>query len=363
MDKVNILIEKIKSAREAYYNLEPTMSDQEYDALLGELKSLEPTHKETTFVGAKVPDNTPWAKASHEIPMGSLNKINSKDEWIGWANKFGSSEYHMSYKLDGSSMELIYENGLLKQCITRGDGSVGEDVTRNISRVINIPKQIDHKGKICIRGEILMPKEIFKIKYSSEYANPRNTSAGIVRDFKAVASDKITDLKFIAYYGHPTESDTFESMFKELENYGFEIPKLNYVATSKDIINQFDLVNRTRNELEFEIDGCVITLNNIKEFEKHGYVSMRPEASIAWKFDAAMAVSTVRDVRWTVGPTGRITPVAIIEPVNIGGVTITNVSLQNYGIFKELKLSENCRVLVSRRNDVIPYLHSNLDLT
>jgi DNA ligase (NAD+) len=208
-----------------------------------------------------------------------------------------------------------------------------------------------------------MPKKTFQDKYSSEYANPRNTSAGIVRDFKAVVSDKITDLKFVAYYGHPTSSNTFESMFKELENHGFEIPKLNYVGTSNDIIDQFDLVNKTRDDLEFEIDGCVIALNNIKEFEKHGSVNMRPEASIAWKFDAAMAISTVKDVRWTVGPTGRITPVAIIEPVNIGGVTITNVSLQNYGMFKELKLSQNCRVLVSRRNDVIPYLHSNLDLT
>jgi DNA ligase (NAD+) len=363
-ERIQELVIAIKSAREAYYNLDPQISDQEFDALVDELKLLAPDHTEVKSVGAEPPQISVWEKVKHEIPMGSLNKANSEKEFEEWVKTTGvdslERELHFTHKLDGSSMELIYQDGKLIKCITRGDGTIGEDVTYNIFQVPNIPKQIPVENAI-VRGEIIMFKDMFKEKYAEHHANPRNTAAGKVRDKKGGGSD-CANLKFLAYkldtkYMWPT----MELMFVKLQEMGFEIPPntIDKLDTIKWLFNE---TSKKRDEIPYEIDGVVISVNDLLKQDSLGSLNMRPKGQIAWKFDPAMGVTTMLDVKWQVGNSGRVTPVASVAPVNVGGVTITSVSLHNISMFNDLKLFKGCRVLVARRNDVIPYIERNLDI-
>lgn len=360
MDRIEELENRIKDAKDAYYNLSPIISDQEYDALVDELKLLSPNNEQVISVGAPVPKGSTWDKVKHVIPMGSLNKANSFEELNNWINGTNFSDFHITHKIDGSSMELVYENGKLIRCVTRGDGIVGEDVTDNVKFIPSIPKSISIDN-ITIRGEIVILKKVFEEKYSKEYANPRNFAAAKVRE-KKDAGKACRDLTFVAYWmeSHPSRPQTMDEMFRFLEKLGFKTPLNPSPTESNGLKKVFDETNNARESIEYEIDGMVISVNNIESMEGLGSKSMRPEGQIAWKFDPAMAESRMKEIKWQVGPTGRITPVAVIEPVKIGGVTVTNVSLHNMDMFRELNLFRNCRVLIARKNDVIPYVEENL---
>lgn len=350
----------LREAQEAYYNLQPKISDQEYDALADELKRLRPEDPAIKNVGAPTTQLSVWEKVPHEIPMGSLDKVNSEKEFLEWANKTQAELYFITHKIDGSSMELVYKAGDLVKCVTRGDGLIGEDVTVNVSQVLSIPKKLSIPIDAVIRGEIVMFKDVFQEKYAEEYANPRNTAAGKVRDKKGGGKD-CKNLEFLAYWAKiPDQPKTLFYMKMWLEQHGFQTPKSS--AGRLDLmVNEFNHAVKIRNDIPYEIDGMVISINNIEELEELGDLNMRPKGQIAWKFDAAMGITRVNDIKWQNGSSGRITCVASVDPVNIGGVTITSVSLHNLKIFKDLRLFPKCRVLVSRRNDVIPYVEKNLD--
>lgn len=364
-ERISELKEKLRNARETYFNLQPIMSDQEYDTLRDELSKLAPDEEEVTAVGAPVPQFSIWEKVHHEIPMGSLGKVNSEiefDEWCVKATEAGAKSFYITHKIDGSSMELVYKSGKLIRCVTRGDGLIGENVTVNMIKIPTIPTKLPVEIDLVVRGEVVMMKSVFEEKYSSEYANPRNTAAAKVREKKG-GGESCKDLEFLAYWMNIPEDlpKTIFYIMSWLSNHGFKIPIGTAVADPKDAKNIYDHTTSTRNLIPYEIDGMVITVNNLQILEEMGELNMRPRGQIAWKFDAAMGESIVTDVKWQVGPTGRITPVASIEPVEIGGVTITSVSLHNLSLFRELALSRGCRILVSRRNDVIPYIEMNLD--
>ena len=355
---------RVQYYQEKYYNLEPVVSDEEYDAIIDLLKKMDPNAPELKQVGAPVPTHSVWEKVPHKIPMGSLEKVNTEKEFEEWVAKTEAKEFFVTHKIDGSSMELVYQDGKLVQCVTRGDGTIGEDVTSNVMKVSNVPLEIPEKIDIVVRGEVVMLKSIFKNLYAEEYANPRNTAAGKVREKKNNGADCM-NLVFIAYRLHQSdESEPIRSMFSMfvmLEQMGFQIPEF-LVGEIDAMKMRFSTTEKGREEIPYEIDGLVVSINDMQLLEELGDLNMRPRGQIAWKFEAAVGITTVLGVRWQVGPSGRVTPVADIEPVSIGGVTITSVNLHNLSIFGDLKLSKGCRVLVSRRNDVIPYIEKNLDL-
>lgn len=351
---------RLKSARQSYYNLQPKINDIEYDALKTRLQELDPFHEEVLAVGAEALSDTPWQKVPHEIPMGSLNKANSQEEFKEWASKTESEDFLITHKIDGSSLEIVYENGKLIMCASRGDGQIGEDITKNAVRISTIPRVIQNTQKLVIRGEVVMLKSVFQEKYAEEYANPRNTAAGKLRDKKNSGKDCI-NLNFIAYtlIGN-SEIQTEKEQFEALKNLGFAIPWYETGDTNK-ICKEYEKIKSIRQEILYEIDGLVIRVYNLKQQSGLGELNMRPEGQIAWKFDPASSISTVLDVVWQVGHSGRITGVAKVAPVNIGGVTITSVSLHNLSIFKDLNLFKGSKVLISRRQDVIPYIEARID--
>jgi DNA ligase (NAD+) len=362
-EEISLLAQELKKYREAYYNLDSIATDQEYDAKKSRLLELDPTHFEVTVVGAIPSKVSVWDKVRHEIPMGSLNKVNSIDEFKAWAMSINTQDFFITHKIDGSSMELIYKAGKLIRCTSRGDGIIGEDVTENIKQIPSIPKQLSDQIDVVIRGEVVMHKNIFQTLYSEIYANPRNTAAGKVRDKKNGGAD-CQNLEFIAYWIFGKDRpNTMSSIMDRLNSYRFNIPHYYDSGDIESICSSYNKIKLSRDDIPYEIDGMVISVNSINELEELGEHNMRPKGQIAWKFDPAMSETNIVDIKWTVGSSGRITPVAIVNPVNIGGVIVTNVSLHNLSLFRDLKLSKGNRVLISRRNDVIPYCERNLDLT
>jgi DNA ligase (NAD+) len=361
----------LRNARKAYYNLSPIISDQEYDALKDELKQLSPDDPEIKAVGAKPLTHTVWDKVKHEIPMGSLDKVNSTDEFIKWVQGTGiisiasglTNEYlFVTHKIDGSSLEVIYDQGKLIRCVSRGSGVIGEDITTNAIQIPNLPKEIPITERVIVRGEVVMFKNVFKQKYAEQYANPRNTAAGKIRDKRTGGKD-CQDLSFLAFtLMSPTAPDSEEQRFKALLAMGFTVP--DWFTGHLDGAIKWHKTNAdNREQIPYEIDGTVARVGIVSIQEELGELNMRPRGQIAWKFDPAMGVTMVKDIVWQVGNTGRITGVAQLHPINIGGVVITRVSLHNLKIFKDLKLWKDCEVLVSRRNDCIPYIEDNLSLT
>lgn len=362
---VENLKKKRQKARDAYYNLEPMMSDPEYDALSDLIKRLDPDSPELQTIGAPSPAISPWEKVQHEILMGSLDKVNSTEEFLKWVEGVKATNWFITHKIDGSSMELVYRKGKLIRCVTRGDGIIGEDVTTNVSQIPSVPKVLPVPTDVTVRGEVVMFKEIFNKKYSSEYANPRNTAAGKVREKKGGGKGCL-DLEFLAFWSHFEEplDQAFTMFFSVmwLENHGFKVPSYqasNELGSLKQI---YEETVKNREQIPYEIDGLVVSVNDLKKLGELGSPNGRPRGQIAWKFEAAVGITKAVEVKWQVGPSGRVTPVLVVEPVEIGGVTITNISLHNISLFQELKLWEGCQVLVSRRNDVIPYVERNLEL-
>ena len=356
---------KLRRYQESYYNLTPEVNDSEYDALVTLIKSMSPEVPELKTVGAPVPTHSVWEKVQHKIPMGSLEKVNSEKEFDEWVTKTNAETFFITHKIDGSSMELVYEKGILTQCVSRGDGTIGEEVSHNILKVPNIPHELPRPLNIVVRGEIVMYKEVFDRLYAEEYANPRNTAAGKVREKKNNGEDCV-NLAFLAYrlYGDhksiPLYSvpHSMSAMFEKLNQFGFQTPEYS-IGDSNAMKSVFS--NTKRNEIPYEIDGLVISIEDIQMLEELGDLNMRPRGQIAWKFESETGITTLENVKWQVGHSGRITPVAIVKPIEIGGVTITNVSLHNLAFFSNLKLFKGCRVLVARKNDVIPYICQNID--
>ena len=372
------LREKIHYHNYRYYVLDaPEISDAEYDRLFVELEGLERKYPElitpdspTQRIGAK--PVAEFGTYEHSIPMLSLNSVNTEvavrdfDERVKRMLGVDELEYVVEPKIDGLAMELVYEAGSFIVGSTRGDGNTGENITLNLKTVKSIPLRIlsDTAPLLEVRGEVFMPLKKFKelnemlgAKGARMFANPRNAAAGSVRQL----DPRITatrPLDFFAYGIGRTEGETFSTQWDilmHLRRIGFKVsPLIRRFNEFKDVIRFHDEVKEKRDELDYEIDGMVVKVNRIDYQERLGLISRSPRWAIAYKFPAREEFTTVNEILVQVGRTGALTPVAILAPVQIGGVTVSRATLHNEDelIRKDVRIGDI--VVVERAGDVIP---------
>ena len=379
MDKINRIKELVNilhKASIAYYRDDnPVMSDKQYDDLYDELESLEKetgviySNSPTQNVGSEVVSDL--IKVEHTHPMLSLAKTKSVDDLIKVYNNKNSI---LSLKMDGLTICLTYDNGVLTKAETRGDGHVGELVTHNAKVFENIPLAISIKEHYEIEGEAVITYEDFEainqlLPADKKYKNPRNLAAGSVRQLDSdIASQR--QLKFIAWKV-PGENYSMVSGLNKAKRLGFTV--VPYVYLWPDQINKLDNeelrdifeqqiqeLKNVADTLGYPIDGLVLTYDNIQYGKSLGMTGHHPKHSIAYKFYEDEEVSRVQDVEWSIGKTGQLTPVAIFDPVEIEGTTVNRASLHNVSIFKDLKLGIGDEITVYKANAIIPQIRENL---
>lgn len=377
----------IEYHRMLYYTFDtPEISDAAFDALNNELKVFEKTHPElikdnliTQRVGGNILEK--FEKVSHETPMLSFNDAFSEEEIREWQERvknyltsLGEKEsdkgFYCELKIDGLAIELQYRDGVLIQGSTRGDGYVGEDITENIKTVFTIPKKLTQLGKwpipkkLTVRGEIFITKkELQRINKEQEkkglklYVNTRNLAAGSVRqlDSSITASRKLNSFQYDIATKTEFPITTHEEKHKILASWGFVInPHDKKVKSLEEVFHFRNIWEKKRDGLEYEIDGIVVIENNNILFERGGVVGKAPRAAIAYKFSPKEATTIIRGIKIQVGRTGVLTPVAELEPVFVGGVTIAHATLHNYDEIQRLGLKIGDTVIVNRAGDVIP---------
>ena len=366
MDKLKEKIKSIESiiadANHAYYELdEPTMSDAIYDGLVKMLLSLLAVHKlppskVLTSVGG-APSNL-LKKVTHEHRMMSLDNVFNMNELESWMKSTGATEFVCEPKYDGLSLSLIYE-GTLQQGITRGNGTIGEDVTSNIVRVNGIPFSIPYKGKLTIRGEVNVLKESL-IEYNNIMSktkgkllvNERNAAAGMLR---RVREKKVSlPLEFFPYTIVGGEHDTQIDMLTDLSDMGFTFP-YEYGKGDIEFVKKYvERLQGDRDVLDFIIDGVVIKVNDIEKQKELGSTSRFPKFSIAYKFPPEESVTVLESIDYQVGRMGTVTPVGRVTPIEVGGVVVSNVTLSNPSEILRKGLRVGDSVIMRRAGDVIP---------
>ena len=365
-ERMKELVKLLNKYAYQYYVLdEPTVADVQYDALYNELSVLE---KETGIV---LPDSPTrkiggdpikeFAPHKHIKKLYSLDKCNSYDELREWSEKIKKvapdAVYTLEYKLDGLTLCLTYENGYFKGAATRGNGEVGEDVTAQVSTIKSIPLSVPYKGVFEAQGEGIMRLSALK-KYNETAVEPlknaRNGVAGAIRnlDPKVTAS---RNLDIIFYNVNYIESENIASQRENidfLKRNSFKTDMLFVTADIEEIIKKIDSVDRK--SLDFLIDGMVIKVDDLALRERLGYTDKFPRWAIAYKFEAEETTTILEDVQWNVGRTGKLTPLAILEPVELCGATIRRATLNNYDDIQRKKVKIGSRVFIRRSNDVIP---------
>ena len=374
-ERMDELIDYINKASYEYYVLDnPTITDQEYDDYYNELLSIEEKYPElkredspTNRVGGAVLDK--FEKVTHDHPMLSFDDIFNEEEIILFDERIkkvvSTAHYTLEPKMDGLSGSLIYKNGVLVRGATRGDGVTGEDITTNIKTIKSVPLRLTEDIDIEVRGEIYMSKKSFleanreKVKNGEkEFANPRNAAAGFIRQLDSKVAAK-RNLDFMAYfipnpedYGIKTQKESLEFLRKLgfVTNY-----KLNgYAKNVKDITNYIDSLSEKRDNLPFEIDGVVLKVDNLEDEKRLGFTSRVPRWGIAYKFPAKEVLTTLKEIKFTVGRTGKITPNAIFSPVHVSGSLVSKATLHNsdYCIDKDVRVGDT--ISIRKAGDVIP---------
>lgn len=365
-ERMKELVKLLNKYAYQYYVLdEPTVADVQYDALYNELSALE---KETGIV---LPDSPTrkiggdpikeFAPHKHIKKLYSLDKCNSYDELREWNEKIKKvapdAVYTLEYKLDGLTLCLTYENGYFKGAATRGNGEVGEDVTAQVSTIKSIPLSVPYKGVFEAQGEGIMRLSALK-KYNETAVEPlknaRNGVAGAIRnlDPKVTAS---RNLDIIFYNVNYIEGENIASQRENidfLKRNSFKTDMLFVTSDIEEIIKKIDSVDRK--SLDFLIDGMVIKVDDLALRERLGYTDKFPRWAIAYKFEAEETTTILEDVQWNVGRTGKLTPLAILEPVELCGATIRRATLNNYDDIQRKKVKIGSRVFIRRSNDVIP---------
>jgi len=383
MDPKTRIEELVKILNEANYNYyvldNPTITDQEYDKYLREIISLEEKYPEyvlidspTKRVGGEVLDK--FSKITHKIPMLSLGNVFNEEEVRDFDNKIKKTginpEYVCELKIDGLSVSLLYENGILKSGATRGDGVVGEDITHNVKTIKVIPLKLNKEIDIEVRGEIYMEKEtLTKINEErtlqglTQLQNVRNAAAGSVRQLDSKVAAKRNLNNFIYHLPNPSDyninkhSDALDFM----KNLGFKINNVNKVCKNiEEVINFINEWTEKRNTLPYEIDGVVIKVNNINEQQELGFTAKYPKWATAYKFPANDVLTKLTDIIFTVGRTGKITPNAVLEPVLVMGSTISRATLHNEDFVNNLGIKIGDTVEIHKAGDVIPEVKSAL---
>ena len=374
LERMNELIDIINEADYNYHTLDnPTISDQEYDKYLRELFEIEEEHPEwvredspTQHAGGKIIEG--FEQAVHKIPMMSLSNVFNESEIIAFDEKIKKEginpQYMCELKIDGLSVSLLYEKGKLVRAATRGDGTVGEDITHNVKTIKSIPLKLKKEVDIEVRGEIFMNKKTLielneKRKKNNQplLQNCRNAAAGSIRqlDSKVAAERKLDN--FIYHLPNPldynfnTHSEAIEFM-KEL---GFKTnPNNRLVNNINELLEFIEEKGTLRPTLPYDIDGVVIKVNDIRQQQKLGYTAKYPKWATAYKFPAEEVVTKLTDIIFTVGRTGQITPNAVLEPVIVAGSTISRATLHNEDFVNERNLKIGDIVSIRKAGDVIP---------
>ncbi|ELA08802.1 NAD-dependent DNA ligase [Moraxella macacae 0408225] len=372
------LIHQLKTHNHAYYVLDnPTISDDEYDRLRRQLIELEqqnPSLIQTDSPINQVGDKPLpfFSQITHTIPMLSLGNVFNQEDLQNFMRRVNdrladnqkNPTYEVELKLDGLAVALIYEKGILTQAITRGDGQMGEDITQNIKTIRNLPLILDHKvERLEIRGEVLMPKAGFaKLNAQTQkngektFANPRNAAAGSLRQLDPNIA-KNRPLAFYAYsvvQGLPDEIHTQFDALAWLNSLGFSLSDVKLCNHADELHDYYLSVIEKRQNLPFEIDGLVIKVNDLNLQKQLGFLSREPRWATAYKFPAQTVMTRLNAIEWQVGRTGQLTPVGKLDPVNIGGVTVSNATLHNIGEIHRLDVRVGDLVSVHRAGDVIP---------
>jgi DNA ligase (NAD+) len=382
--EIEKLRQEIRYHEYRYYVLDdPEISDYEFDQLMRKLQDLEREHPElvtpdspTQRVGGKPAEQFP--KVRHQVPMMSLDNTYSVEELRDFDRRVhelsGRSrvEYVAELKLDGLSMSLIYEKGVLAHGVTRGNGVEGEDVTANVKTIGSVPLRIDerklrvigHPEQFEVRGEVIMPLKMFeRLNAQREaageprFANPRNSAAGTIRqlDPRIVAQRKLDMFHYYLLVGGKVPLKEHWKALDTLADMGFKVNPHRRLCASFDELLEFVQEWETkRNELEYETDGVVVKVNDTRLWEELGNTAKSPRWAIAYKYPARQATTVVRDIRAQVGRTGTLTPVADLDPVNVGGVTVSHATLHNMDEIARLGLRIGDTVLIQRAGEVIP---------
>ena len=358
-------------ATEYYTSDNPSVSDSEYDRLYRELVELEtaypdqvladsPTHR----VGGKVLDG--FEKYSHQYPLYSLQDAFSREELEAFDARVRKEVAHPTYicelKIDGLSISLTYEKGILVAGATRGDGSVGENITENLKRVKDIPLTLPEELDITVRGECYMPRASFDQVNQSrqengepEFANPRNAAAGTLRQLDTAVVAKRNLATFLYQEASASTRDSQEKVLKHLEQLGFVVnPKRILAENIDEIWNFIQEVGQERDNLPYDIDGVVIKVNDLAGQEELGFTVKAPKWAVAYKFPAEEKEAQLLSVDWTVGRTGVVTPTANLTPVQLAGTTVSRATLHNVDYIAEKDIRKDDTVIVYKAGDIIP---------
>ena len=374
-EKIKLLV---KYNKYYYENNSPLVDDSEYDNLKIEILNLE---KKNSFLKSKdSPSKTVgfkpsknFVKVNHKVPMLSLSNAFDKNDlenfqkkiinFLNFKNENQLFEYSTEPKIDGISASLLYKNGKFVRGLSRGDGKTGEDITKNLFTINDIPKVIEDNNfpkEIDIRGEVFIEKNDFKL-LREKFANPRNAASGSLRQKNPEETKKIP-LRFIAYtygYSEKMRIKTQTEFLKYLNIWGFKTNKFNKkIVGIENLIKNHQYLEQKRNEIDFDIDGVVYKIDDFKLQERLGFVANAPRWAIAHKFSANSSISIIKNIEIQIGRTGALTPVAKINPVNIGGVMVSNATLHNEDEINRKDIRIGDVVTVERAGDVIPHVTS-----
>ena len=371
-ERMKELVELLNRYATEYYTSDnPSVSDSEYDRLYRELVELEKDHPDqvlpespTHRVGGKILDG--FEKYSHQYPLYSLQDAFSREELDAFdarvRKELDDVTYICELKIDGLSISLTYEQGSFVAGATRGDGSIGENITENLKRVKDIPLSLSEKIDITVRGECYMPRASFnqvnlarQENGEPEFANPRNAAAGTLRQLDTAVVAKRNLATFLYQEASPSTRDSQEKVLKHLEQLGFVVNQRRLLAHSMDEVWAFiQEVGQERDQLPYDIDGVVIKVNDLAGQEQLGFTVKAPKWAAAYKFPAEEKEAKLLSVDWTVGRTGVVTPTANLTPVQLAGTTVSRATLHNVDYIAEKDIRKDDTVIVYKAGDIIP---------
>ena len=371
-ERMKELVELLNRYATEYYTSDnPSVSDSEYDRLYRELVELEKAHPEqvlpdspTHRVGGKILDG--FEKYSHQYPLYSLQDAFSREELDAFDTRVRKELDDVTYicelKIDGLSISLTYEQGIFVAGATRGDGSIGENITENLKRVKDIPLSLPEKLEITVRGECYMPRASFnqvnlarQENGEPEFANPRNAAAGTLRQLDTAVVAKRNLATFLYQEASPSTRDSQEKVLNHLEQLGFVVNPRRILAHSMDEVWEFiQEVGQERDQLPYDIDGVVIKVNDLASQEQLGFTVKAPKWAVAYKFPAEEKEAKLLSVDWTVGRTGVVTPTANLTPVQLAGTTVSRATLHNVDYIAEKDIRKDDTVIVYKAGDIIP---------
>lgn len=371
-ERMKELVELLNRYATEYYTSDnPSVSDSEYDRLYRELVELEKAHPEqvlpdspTHRVGGKILDG--FEKYSHQYPLYSLQDAFSREELDAFdarvRKELDDVTYICELKIDGLSISLTYEQGLFVAGATRGDGSIGENITENLKRVKDIPLSLPEKLDITVRGECYMPRASFnqvnlarQENGEPEFANPRNAAAGTLRQLDTAVVAKRNLATFLYQEASPSTRDSQEKVLEHLEQLGFVVNQRRLLAHSMDEVWAFvQEIGQERDQLPYDIDGIVIKVNDLAGQEQLGFTVKAPKWAVAYKFPAEEKEAKLLSVDWTVGRTGVVTPTANLTPVQLAGTTVSRATLHNVDYIAEKDIRKDDTVIVYKAGDIIP---------